>query len=420
MKLKFQATAFFLSLLGVASAQNYVTLYTDCDYRGGSQMFKPGTYSLNGTRIGGGNLSSARVPAGMKLIIYTDANPGNGQKTRITNDISCLTSISWNDRAYSIAVEKEDDGYVTNLPGNQQVPNNNNMATLYENCNYGGRWSSLSAGYHDWNGLGIPNDALSSLRLPGGWSITLYENSGYKGRSTTYNGSINCLPADWNDRVSSVIVSSTGGGGNNNNNNNNSGNNNNNWGGGVTLFQDCNYRGNNSMLGTGYYNWNQLGIDNDQLSSFRVPAGYSITLYTDANYRGRRISYNNDVNCLSGEWNDQISSVYVTYNYNNSGNNNNTNINNNWGSVILYEDENFGGRSVSLGAGSYAYLPNAGFSENTLSSLQLPRGWKVVLYDQPNFRGNSYTVLRTKDRFNISGWGDRASSLIIYTSGGSY
>lgn len=414
MKLKLQATALLFSLAGFASAQNYVTLYSDCDYRGTSQMYKAGTFSLSGTRIGGGNVSSVRVPSGMKLILYTDANPGNGQKTRITNDISCLTQLGWNDRAYSIAVEVE-DGYVTNLPGNQQVPSNSNLPTLYEDCNYRGNSRSLSAGYHDWNGMGVRNDALSSLTLPSGWSITLYENSGYKGRSTTYNSSVNCLPSDWNDRVSSVYISNTGGGGNNNNNNNS-------WERGVSLYQDCNYRGNSRTLGTGYYNWNQLGISNDQLSSFRVPSGYSITLYTDANYRGRRISYNNDVNCLSSEWNDQISSVYITYDRYNSGgnNNNNNNNNNNWGTVTIYEDENFNGRSVTLGPGSYDYLPKVGFRDNALSSLQLPQGWKVVLYDQPNFRGNSYTVLRTKDRFNFSGWGDRASSMIIYSSGGTY
>lgn len=397
-KLLFLLAVGFLST--AMMAQNYVTLYTDCDYRGTGQAFRAGSYDLGQSRIRGGNLSSLRVPRGFVVTLYTSNNVGNGQKIRITNDVSCLVSFGWNDRAWSMYVEEEGDN---NYQGNQ------GMATLYEDCYYRGASGSLSAGYHDWNGMGIRNDQLSSIRLPRGWTITLYEDANYRGRSTTYSSDISCFPSDWNDRVSSVFISNRGNSGGGYNPGGGSG-------GGITLYENCNFRGISRTLGTGYFDWNQMGVNNDALSSIRIPRGYSITIYSDSRYRGRSATYTGDVYCLGSDWNDQVSSVYISRNYGGGGNNNN-NYNN---SVIIYEDENFGGRSASVGPGSYSNMRQVGFPDNALSSLQLPRGWKVVLYDQPNFRGSSYTVLRSKDRFMISGWSDRASSMIVYTSGGQY
>ena len=387
-----------------ASAQNYVTLYSDCNYRGASQSFKTGQYQLSQSRIGGGNLSSFQVPAGMKLVIYTGSTAGQGNKTHYTTDVSCL-GRDWNDKTYSISVEM--DGGVTQLPGN--TPVNNQMATLYEDCNFRGRASSLSAGYHDWNRLGINNKQLSSFSLPQGWSITLYENSNYSGRNITYSSGVSCLSRDWNDRASSVLISSSGSNNSNNNNTNNAM---------VTLYSDCNYRGAAKSLGAGYHRSYDLGIGNDQLSSIKVPYGWSITVYSDENFKGRSASYSGDVYCFNREWNDQVSSVLITRN--DGGNNQGNNNNNPTDYVILYENENYTGRSVTLRPGSIPDLNTVGFSPRSLSSLKLPRGWSVMLYDRTYYGGNSYKVLQSKDRFLFSGWNDKAVSLIIYNNGGKY
>ncbi len=397
-----------LAVSGISLAQNYVTLYKDCNYGGGSEMFKAGRYTLKQTRIGAAQLSSIKVPNGMRVVLYTSDVPGGGSSKMIyTNDVSCL-SRDWNDKTFSIIVDNI--GNATQLPENPPV--NNSLVTLYEDCNYRGRSNSLSAGYHDVNRLGIKNDGLSSIRIPSGWTITIYENANYSGKSTSYSGDVSCLSRDWNDKVSSVLITRS----NNNNNNNNNVNTSL-----VTLYEDCYYGGRASSLSAGYHDVNGLGLSNDNLSSIRIPSGWSITVYEDAKYSGRSATYSGDVSCLSRDWNDKVSSVLITRNKNNNNNNNNNyypESSNDY--VTLYEDENFGGKSITLRSGSINYLPNVGFPDNALSSLQLPAGWKVVLYDQPNFKGSSYNVLRTKNKFNFSGWADKASSMIIYTTGGSY
>jgi hypothetical protein len=55
-----------------------------------------------------------------------------------------------------------------------------------------------------------------------------------------------------------------------------------------------------------------------------------------------------------------------------------------------------------------------GFPDRSLSSIKIPSGYRVVLYDQPNLRGASYTLTSSRMGLNLIGWNDRASSISIY------
>ncbi|WP_274474465.1 beta/gamma crystallin-related protein [Mangrovimonas aestuarii] len=82
---------------------------------------------------------------------------------------------------------------------------------------------------------------------------------------------------------------------------------------GVTLYKDCGFKGGSNKLGVGRYNYDELGIGNDNLSSIRVPRGYKITLYRESNFEGRSKTYYDDVSCLSDDdWNDRTSSIKVS------------------------------------------------------------------------------------------------------------
>lgn len=84
----------------------------------------------------------------------------------------------------------------------------------------------------------------------------------------------------------------------------------------VRLAQHCDYGGYNVGLGVGDYNLSQLqsrGVMNDDISSLRVQAGYSITLYQHDNFTGNSITKTGDDSCLVDDgWNDGASSVRVT------------------------------------------------------------------------------------------------------------
>jgi len=106
-----------------------------------------------------------------------------------------------------------------------------------------------------------------------------------------------------------------------------------------------------------------------------------------------------------------------------SGNNNNNNnnsgstgssTNNASGNIYVYQDINFGGRSASLGLGNYnlASLQNKGFRNDDLSSIKVPWGYKVTLFEHDNFTGASKVI--TGDTSWIGNdWNDRTSSIKV-------
>lgn len=83
----------------------------------------------------------------------------------------------------------------------------------------------------------------------------------------------------------------------------------------VQVSQDCNYGGYNVGLPAGSYTLSQLqarGIVNDDISSLRVQAGYSITLYQHDNFTGNSITKTGDDSCLVDEgFNDSASSIVI-------------------------------------------------------------------------------------------------------------
>ena len=80
----------------------------------------------------------------------------------------------------------------------------------------------------------------------------------------------------------------------------------------VTIYNDCDYRGDSRTVGVGRYNWNQLGLPNDEISSLKVPAGYTVKLYSDAEFSGQSVNITGDVPCLTDRnFNDLTSSCEV-------------------------------------------------------------------------------------------------------------
>lgn len=90
------------------------------------------------------------------------------------------------------------------------------VATVYQNCNYGGYAVGLPVGNYSVSQLqarGIVNDDLSSLRVQSGYQVVLYQHDNFTGPSVVKTGDDACLVDDgFNDVASSVVVSQAGSG----------------------------------------------------------------------------------------------------------------------------------------------------------------------------------------------------------------
>ena len=252
-----------------------VMVFEHKDYRGASSALVPGVYNMDQTAVGDNRLSSMLVPSGWQVTLYT-GKYRSGRSWRYTGDTSFVGGTV-NDTVSSIYVK-----------GPKLT-----AVALYQHTNYRGRKQLLSKGRHNLRDLSIGNDALSSLRVPQGWTVTLYKHSNFSGTTRTVRGNEPDL-GTFNDLTSSIIVSSTASAR-------------------VIIYEHSNYRGAAQAMGVGQYNMSRIAIGNDTLSSLRIPPGWSVTLYEHSNFGGRRKTFTRDTSFVGNEFNDWASSLVISH-----------------------------------------------------------------------------------------------------------
>lgn len=383
------AALVFLQLL---SAQSYVTLHEDCNFRGKTFTLEAGTYRMYQMRIGNDKLSSFQVPSGFRITIYADDN-FNSRSASYTSSVSCLDS-AWDNNTSAIVVEN------TNI----QQTNPNEYVVVYSDCYSRGFSRSLRPGIYKGADLGELKNNISSFAIFGNLRIRVYtaseEASGF---NAAFDNSETCLSRSYNDRISSLVVeykplTSTGTG---------TGSINSTY---AEFYTDCNFKGNKLSLLPGRYTGEELGLFRKTIGSMQLPAGLTVKVYEDDNLTGRSENFSSGFDCISFSWRNRISSIVVEDRggWNNGGVPVVTEL-------ILYTDANYKGQSVTLLPGTYNTMAAAnGFPERALSSIQIPPGYRVVLYDQPNLRGKSYTLTASRSSFSLSSWNDRAASIAVY------
>lgn len=394
-------------LTAAAYAQNNIAIYDDCNYSGKRAYLVPGNYRLYQMQIGNDKVSSLQVPPGMRVTLYEHDN-FEGKWASFTSNISCLGD-DWNDQASSVVVEK-----INTRPDY----NPNDYVTFYNDCYSRGYSRSLRPGTYYGSQLANLYQNISSLQISGNLRVRAFTTSdNVSGYSAYIENSQSCFGESLNDKIRSLIIEykTEQGPGNNPGNFPPTGNGSSTP---VTVYTDCYYRGTSMQLGPGRYQGNDLGLMRYNISSLEIPSNLRVKVFVSSEYlSGTSYILGESSNCLSATLNDRIGSLVIEERsgFNNPQNPNNNNNNNNRDErVIIYEDEDFKGLSSSLLPGTYATMEQAGFRDDALSSLYLPAGYRVVLYEFENFRGKSYTVNQTKSGFLFSNWNDKTSSIAVY------
>ncbi|MEH0152850.1 beta-1,3-glucanase family protein [Limibacter armeniacum] len=90
-------------------------------------------------------------------------------------------------------------------------------------------------------------------------------------------------------------------------------------------------------------------------------------------------------------------------------------LNNNNGVATMYQHCNYGGYAISLNTGSYtlSQLQSMGIADNDISSLRVQSGYKVTMYDNANFTGNSIVKMADDDCLVNEGFNDVLSSVVV-------
>ena len=326
----------------------------------------------------------------------------------------------------------------------------NSVVTVYSDMNYGGYAVGLPLGEHDMAALaayGIINDDISSLKVPSGYKVTLYDNSGFGGESRTYTSDASYVGDDFNDRCTSIKVSTAGVSGkgglyklqNRNSGlymdvNNNSTENNAN----VVVFADeqgdpsqfwqlaevgegiysiKNYRSgkvldimdNSTDNGAVVQQYDDYSAANQQFILLDAADGY---YYLAASHCGKVVEVPSS-SLEWGEWcklydnNGSATQQWKLVDYKPQG----------YAVATVYKDADYKGSSLGLPEGSYNATDLAlyGIGADQISSLKVTPGYRVILYDGDNFDGEN--VSYTGDTNHFPSFNDKTSSIRIEASG---
>ncbi len=297
-----------LTLPAFADHRDGVTLYTDAEFRGASQTFHDDVDSLQSTRFGNDRASSVRVDPGCVVTLYSDSG-FRGRSFTLTNDTYTLHNTPvGNDAVSSLEID------CRRRFGGDVDWNDRPGVALYSDAGFDGRREVFYQDDSDLRNNRIGNDAVSSVRVAPGCTVTLYSDRGFRGRAATFSYDADRLGGTpiGNDSVSSLSVECDRRRGRRQYNQPRNDRDPQDRGG-VTLFHDAGFRGRNETFYNDVHDLGRTPIGNDSVSSILVSPGCRVVLYREGDFRGEPVSVRSDIPDLGRTriGNDALSSIEV-------------------------------------------------------------------------------------------------------------
>ena len=259
--------------------------------------------------------------------------------------------------------------------------------TLYDGVWLSGERITVDRDVFDLNDTPFGARRTSSVGVSRGCRVTLYELSGYRGRSIELTERDNDLGNTrlGRDSVSSLRVDCRGGG---------------DWGSGggprgVTLYRDADLEGPSMTFDEDVPDLERTRFGARRASSIEVPPGCMATLFTEPNYRGRSATFRETDNRLKNTavGNDSASSMRVDcggHHHRPPSDERPPSWDQPPAGVTLYRDSRLRGASETFNRD----VPDLGQTRvgaRQASSIAVPSGCRATLFTEPNYRGRSAT-----------------------------
>ena len=325
---------------------------------------------------------------------------------------------------------------------------NDNVATFYENSNYGGWSVSLPEGtynYRDIVAKGIKNDAISSLKVNSGYKVTLYNDEGFNGTSKAFTGDASYVGDEMNDKTSSIKIEKWNGSSSVTYNTvklsngkysiksvangkyvaaENGGSetivaNRDNYGGSWETFYLINNDdgtvsikadANNKYVCAVLDEENQLVPRSDNVGTWEKFQIYKINdseygIRSAENGKYVKADLDNGGKLIAGS--DSIAGAWEAFNIEKLGDETSS------AKATFYENSNYSGWSVALSEGRYDYgtMISKGIKNDQISSVKVADGYKVTLYNDAGFAGSKKTLLT--DASGLGDFNDKTSAIVI-------
>lgn len=345
-----------------------VTIYSG-DFAGTSMKLKPGSYKPGTFNVDDDDVSSIKVPKGYRVTLY-DGDSFNGKGLWLVErdaDQAYFERNSFNDITSSILVEA--------------IP----QVSLFEN-DFSEPVYAFKTGNYYAEDLKSADNSISSVKVPKGMWVILFDGNRYQGKSLmlTSDADLNFLKSRGFDNITSSIMV------------------------GddetpppmVTIYQD-DFSGPSKNLAPGIYEFQDLEIGNNAISSVKIPKGMRVTMFEYGGLEGRSmlIRKSVDTEFLKGhQFNDLTSSMMVE-------------MIDPENLVVTIYSGSYAGASQTLSPGRYQ-SSDIQIGEREISSLRVPPGMRATLYEGGDFRGMNYTAERNTD-FTGAVRDNRYSAIIV-------
>ncbi len=325
---------------------------------------------------------------------------------------------------------------------------NDNVATFYENSNYGGWSVSLPEGTYNYGDIiakGIKNDAISSLKVNSGYKVTLYNDEGFNGTSKAFTGDASYVGDEMNDKTSSIKIEKWNGSSSVTYNTvklsngkysiksvangkyvaaENGGSetivaNRDNYGGSWETFYLINNDdgtvsikadANNKYVCAVLDEENQLVPRSDNVGTWEKFQIYKINdseygIRSAENGKYVKADLDNGGKLIAGS--DSIAGAWEAFNIEKLGDETSS------AKATFYENSNYSGWSVALSEGRYDYgtMISKGIKNDQISSIKVADGYKVTLYNDAGFSGSKKTLLT--DASGLGDFNDKTSAIVI-------
>ena len=251
---------------------NAATLFSDSNFFGRAQALVPGpagrSWDVGQLTVGNDAMSSLTVPTNWFVTLFKDA----GFTTLLAIDTVSTSYVSGdgiNDQVSSVVI------------GGQ--------VNLFQGINLQNQFATFgSAGRFTLSG-GILDNATSSLTVPAGWRVQLFDHPDFTGQNATFNeGTYLFVGWGFNDLASSVIVEQP-----------------------LEVYTNPNFLGGMGRLLPGCYGWNALGVPNDSIRSIAVPSGMTVQVWTDGQFGGSTTTFRTSTAQMPSGFDNSISSICV-------------------------------------------------------------------------------------------------------------
>ena len=264
-----------------------VIFYKDIKYSGMSRRVAAGSFGSTELGFLSGQISSVYIPYGLTLNITDNM----GRSYSFSGSQSALSQYGWDNRIVSGTIQSAGSG------GGNTLPPQGDKVIFYADAQYTGMARAFSSGSFSPADLGFLQQNISSIYVPAGLSVRVYNTSN---GNRTFTASVANLSAyGWDNQVSTGIISGTASGGTLPP-----------QGDKVIFYRDMKYSGSAREFGTGNFGRASLGTLANNISSIYIPYGWSVMVSAQ---NGSSQTFNSSMSNLAQYgWDNIISNVSIS------------------------------------------------------------------------------------------------------------